>query len=400
MPGEGDLVETAAAQLLVAVADGHGAVRPLDDRRWRFVVGRDHDSDGRHGDRRHRRQNDRPSRDTREVDVDVDVTRAEPAAARRCQPPGALADAEEEAVAADDDDRHLDRVDGPQDHEQADAGDGERPREAPDGLARLRRRPRGAADRPSRRPRRARSRTTPSPRGRARAHRPRGRARAGRRRSCSRPRWPRRARRVSSMPERTIARATMRPITISAGDDRHGDSGLDDRSAPVARHRDRRAVEDEREKGQRRFRGSAPVPRARAARSRTGGRSGRSARPRRPGGTSLASFGAIAFSALITTMPASARSSTIEPRSRSNRSVWTSRAALLEDRLEGARVERGRDRRLEQRPRLDQLGRSLLDRLVHDPGGDDLAARRCPRAWRWRGRRTRASRGSSRARRA
>ena len=51
--------------------------------------------------------------------------------------------------------------------------------------------------------------------------------------------------------------------------------------------------------------------------------------PSTSGGTSFATFGAIAFSALITTMPASARSRTIDPCSRSKMSMWTFRAACL-----------------------------------------------------------------------
>ena len=46
---------------------------------------------------------------------------------------------------------------------------------------------------------------------------------------------------------------------------------------------------------------------------------------------------------------------------------------LPEDGLERAGLERGRNGGLEKRPRLDQLGGALFDRLVHDPLGDDLA---------------------------
>ena len=81
-------------------------------------------------------------------------------------------------------------------------------------------------------------------------------------------------------------------------------------------------------------------------------------------GDFLATPGATALVADMTTVPVSARSRTSEPLSRSNRARWTCTAALAEDGPERRGAEHRRDGRLEQRLGLDELRGALATNPV------------------------------------
>ena len=176
----------------------------------------------------------------------------------------------------------------------------------------------------------------------------------------------------SSMFASTIARPMISAITMSAAT-----MAIATPASTTARRRSLETAIEARKRASAssgstipRKRTSSAVPRAPVA----NWRSLRSiSAPSTSGGTSFATFGAIAFSPLITTTPASARSSTIDPRSRSKMSVWTFRAACLKIAWKAPVSSAACDGGLEQGLGLDQFRRALLDRLVHDPARDDLA---------------------------